>query len=97
MGGYDPARIEGINLQDYPVVAQSTGRARNIYLVGRSLGNNPHAMAKVGDCSSEHWYFLSPFGWGKYNLGSYTNLQRVVDWFGESLAVESEARITGST
>jgi hypothetical protein len=52
-------------------------------------------VAKVGDCSSEHWYFLSPFGWNRYNLGSYGSLQGVVDHFGESLAFNSEATHNG--
>lgn len=96
MGGYDPARIQGIDLTKYPVVpSHATGRARAIFLDGKAKGNNPHVMAKVGDCSSEHWYFLSLFGWGRYNLGSYTNLQEVVNWFGESLGTDSQATHNG--
>jgi hypothetical protein len=49
----------------------------------------------VGDCSSEHWYFLKPFGWGQYNLGAYSNLQPVIDHFSESLSHESQATSNG--
>lgn len=95
LGGYNPARVEGIDLMQVPIVARSTATARNIFLNGRALGRNPNVMAKVGDCSSEHWYFLKPFAWGRYNLGSYTNLQAVIDHFGESLAYDSEATHNG--
>ncbi len=95
MGGYDGARLQNINIAAYPVVGQATSRTYAIYQRGQALGRNPHAMVKVGDCSSEHWYFLTPFGRGQYNLGNYGNLQGVVDWFGESLAVNSEATHNG--
>lgn len=95
LGGYNPARVEGINLMQVPIVARSTATARNIYLAGRALGRNPNVLARVGDCSSEHWYWLKPFAWGRYNLGDYTNLQAVIDHFGESLAYDSEATHNG--
>jgi len=95
MGGYDSTRIQGIDLNAVPIVGQSTPRAREIFLDGQSKGNNSHVMMKVGDCSSQHWYFLSQFGWGQYNLGAYTNLQGVVNQFGESLAYDSEATHNG--
>jgi len=92
---FNAASVTGINLAAYPVVGRATGRARQIFLAGRAMGNNPHVVATVGDCSSEHWYFLKPFAWGDYNLGSYSNLQPVIDHFGESLAYESEATHNG--
>lgn len=95
MGGYDPARVTGINLAAYPVVGRATGHARQIFLAGRAMGNNPNVVAKVGDCSSEHWYFLNSFSWGEYNLGSHANLQAVVNHFGASLAYDSEATHNG--
>jgi len=95
MGGYDPALIENIDLAAYPVVGSSTARARDIFLQGRAMGNNPNVLAKVGDCSSEHWFFLSVFAWGKYDLGEYGYLQPVIDHFGESLGYNSEATHNG--
>lgn len=89
MGGYDPALIQGIDLMSIPVVGGATGNARNIFLNGRAMGRDPHGLAKIGDCSSAHWYFLRPFGWGEYNLGGYGDLQSVIDQFGTSLAHES--------
>ena len=95
MRPFNAASVTGINLAAYPVVGRATSRARQIFLTGRALGNNPHVVAKVGDCSSEHWYFLKPFAWGDYNLGSYSSLQPVINHFGESLAYDSEATHNG--
>lgn len=95
MGGYDPARIAGIDLAAFPVVGRATGTARAIYLDGLAKGNNPHVLAKVGDCSTEHWYFLKPLAWGEYNLGAYANLQGVVNHFRESFGYDSQADHNG--
>jgi hypothetical protein len=95
MGPYDPSLVNWIDLASYPVVAVPTGRARSIFLQGRALGNNPNVVAKVGDCSSEHWYFLNPFAWGQYDLGEYSDLQPTIEHFGESLAYDSQASHNG--
>jgi hypothetical protein len=95
MRPFNAASVTGINLAAYPVVGRATSRARQIFLAGRALGNNPNVVAKVGDCSSEHWYFLNSFAWGDYNLGSYAHLQPVINHFGESLAYDSEATHNG--
>jgi uncharacterized protein YraI len=95
MGGFDPARVADIDLAAYPVVGRATGRARAIFLDGQSKGRNPNVVTSVGDCSSEHWAFLSPFAWGEYNLGGYGNLQPAIDHFGQSLAIDSQADHNG--
>ncbi len=95
MGDFDASRVSGIDLTAYPVVGRSTGTARQIFLDGRNKGNDPHVLAKVGDCSSEHWYFLDPFAWGQYQLAGYSNLQGVINQFGESLAYNSQATHNG--
>jgi uncharacterized protein YraI len=95
MGSFNPATVAGIDLAAFPAAGRSTGRARAIFLEGRAAGRNPNVIAKVGDCSTEHWYFLSPFAWGQYNLGAYTGLQDVINHFGESLAYNSEAANNG--
>ena len=95
MGDFDPSRVSGIDLTVYPVVGRATGTARQIFLDGRYKSNDPHVLAKVGDCSSEHWYFLDPFAWGQYQLAGYSNLQTVISQFGESLAYNSQATHNG--
>ena len=95
MGSFDPSTVAGLDLAAFPAAGHSTARARSIFLAGRAAGRNPNVIAKVGDCSTEHWYFLSPFAWGQYNLGSYADLQGVINHFGESLAYNSEAANNG--
>ena len=95
LGGFDLSKVEGIDLTAYPAVGNATARARSIFLEGRAMGNNPHVIAKVGDCSSEHWYFLKPFSWGEYDLGPYGYLQGVVNQFGESFGYDSQADHNG--
>jgi hypothetical protein len=84
-----------INLHDFPVVPVFSDRAHQIFEAGRSLGRNPHAISKIGDCISDNGYFLSPFGWGQYDLGVYTHLQSVIDHFGLTLAYDSHAAYDG--
>ncbi|SRR5258708_2062788 len=55
---------------------------KDVYQKGLVLGNNPHAFSKVGDCHSSHVWFMHQFGGQySYNLGQYTNLKGVIDWF----------------
>jgi len=55
---------------------------KDIYQKGLALGNNPHAFSKVGDCHTSHVWFMHQFGGQySYNLGQYTNLKGVIDWF----------------
>ncbi len=95
LGNFNLASVEGIDLTAVPVVGGATGTARAIFQTGRAMGNNPNVVTTVGDCSSEHWKFLSQFAWGDYNLGAYANLQPVIDHFGESLAYDSQADHNG--
>jgi uncharacterized protein YraI len=95
MGSFDPATVSGIDLAAVPIVGQSTGTARALFLKGRDMGRNPNVLAKVGDCSTEHWYFLKQLSWGQYDLGQYSNLQGVVDHFSESFAYDSLASHNG--
>lgn len=95
LGSFDASRVSGIDLAAYPVVGRATGTARAIFATGRARGNNPRVVTTVGDCSSEHWNFLTPFAWGDYNLGVHSDLQPVIDHFGESLGYDSEADHNG--
>jgi hypothetical protein len=88
--GYDT-----IDLNDYPIIPVDMGRARDIYERGLIHGTDSHTISKVGDCISDNRHFLSPFGWGDYQLGDYYQLQGVVDHFSESLAEDSLAAYDG--
>lgn len=83
------------NLDAYPVIPADLGRAREIYERGRIRGMNPAVISKVGDCITDSASFLTPFGQGQYNLGGYTYLQSVVNYFSGSLAANSLAAYDG--
>lgn len=58
------------------------------------MGNDPHALSIVGDCLSlattnSPNLFVSYNKPGHYNLGDYTSLQPVIDWFFESFGRQS--------
>ncbi len=93
--GFNLPVIEQIDLTAYPVVGSVTATARAIYQRGQAMGRDPHQLAKVGDCFSDHEYFLKHFAWGRYNLGEYAALQPVIDFFGESMDDLSYAASVG--
>lgn len=71
--------------QAAPIVPESLSqRARDIYARGLSLGREPRAFSKVGDCGGTPSWFLGPFDLGDYNLGDYSSLQDVIDYFSGS-------------
>ncbi len=75
------------------------GRARAIYQRGQSLGNNPHAVSRLGDCNSANPLFLAPFDYGTYTLGeTYAHLQETINHFSGSFARQGVAVFgSGST
>jgi hypothetical protein len=77
--------------QSLPVVPTVTATARQIYLSGRALNNDPHAFSIIGDCLSLPINLFQNFGKdpGEYNLGDFTSLQPAIDWFKESFNRQS--------
>ncbi|MFC1961114.1 SH3 domain-containing protein [Chloroflexota bacterium] len=63
-----------------PIVTGITANARQIYLVGRERGNLPHVVSKIGDSITFSPAYLRQLG-ADYNLGQYSYLQPVVDFF----------------
>jgi uncharacterized protein YraI len=60
-------------------------RVRDIFLQGQTMGNNPHAFVKVGDCNSDSdAYLKGSFMYGQVDLGPYADLQATIDFFAES-------------
>jgi hypothetical protein len=81
-----------------PVIPTSVSKHMlEIYQLGQSLGNNPHAFSKVGDCQSMLPDFLGDFDNGRYNLGEYAYLQPVVDYFSGSFDRNSRGVKNGLT
>lgn len=81
-------KVSGTAPLNMPFVARITPAIRSamraVYRRGLERGNNPRAFSKVGDCQTSHWGFLNAFGWGKYDLGRYGNLQEVINYFNVS-------------
>lgn len=69
---------------DMPVYPETISqRVIEIYQTGQALGNNAHAFSRMGDCDSLPFSFLGDFDKGSdaYNLGEYSNLAEVVEYF----------------
>ncbi len=79
-----------------PILPTVSQRAREIYQHGLTLGNNPRAFSKVGDCMSVPPFFLAPFDKGEYRLGSdYAYLQDSITNFAGSFGRDSFAARDG--
>jgi uncharacterized protein YraI len=60
-------------------------RAREIFLQGQAMGNNPGAFIKVGDCNSDSdLYLKTAYLYGQVDLGPYAYLQTTIDFFSGS-------------
>jgi hypothetical protein len=83
LGEFDPASVSDIKLEDYPTLPTLTETASAIFASGQKAGRNPHMFSKIGDCMTAADYFLNAFGSddGAYDLGTYTDLQPVVEYF----------------
>jgi len=82
LGDFDPTSIENISVADTPVLPELTDHAREIYQRGVASGRNARVFSKVGDCmTASYWYFLGPFITGDYDLGDFSDLQPVIDYF----------------
>jgi hypothetical protein len=66
-----PADTSGVN----PV------SLRQLYASGQVMGNRANVFSKVGDSITQDVHFLSPIGWGAYNLRDYVALQPVINHF----------------
>jgi hypothetical protein len=93
------ATLAPADWKEFPVLPQVSSRVEDIYAQGISLGNNPQAFAKVGDCGGSISWFLGPFedGPNHYNLGEYAYLQTVIDHFSGSFGRNSVAAQNGFT
>jgi len=80
-GTFDPASVSSIRLSDYPVIPVIGPGVVALYRAGLARGNNPRVFSKLGDCMTETEYFMAPFALRNYDLGSYTDLQAVIDQF----------------
>ncbi len=62
-------------------VSNVTLRMLGVYQRGQALGNRANVFSKIGDSITVNTAFLVPIGEDNYSLGSYTDLQPVIDYF----------------
>lgn len=77
--------------EGYPYIENITPHAREIFLLGQSLGNRPNVFSKVGDSITANEAFLVPIGLGDYNLRDHTYLQPVIDYFSQVVARDANS------
>jgi hypothetical protein len=78
------------------VISGITAKSREIFVKGQKLGNRADIFTRVGDSLTATPMFLTPFGSGQYDLGSYSNqLSDVVSYFGGSFGKGSMAAGNG--
>jgi hypothetical protein len=78
-----------VDWREMPVVPQGISTAAlDIYRKGLDMGNNPRAFSKIGDCETRTVWFLAEFDARQpaYDLGTYTSLKGVIDYYRASFA-----------
>jgi len=82
----------------WPEIPIVTEHVREIYALGQSLGNDPHAFSIFGDCQSEPEVFLGPYITDPAQFASLpADLQQTVDYFKDSLDRASPTSKNGTT
>jgi lysophospholipase L1-like esterase len=70
--------------------------AREIYLAGQARGQQANVFAKVGDSITVSPQFLTPIGYGQFNLRDYAYLADVVHFYGGGWARTGNAFVNTS-
>jgi hypothetical protein len=91
--GLDPD--EWMTWPEIPIV---TEHVREIYALGRLLGNDPRAFSVFGDCQSEPDVFLGPYFTDPAQFSSLpAELKQTADYFRDSLNRKSPTSKNGTT
>lgn len=74
--------------QSWSIIPRVSETVREIYQRGHGDGNNPQAFSKIGDGEISTAWFLTTFDLGEeyYDIGSYQDLQPVIDQLRGSFA-----------
>jgi hypothetical protein len=86
-----PGELTPQSNPDIPLSEAVTEQLQAIFARGQLLGNQANVFAKVGDSITVSQNFLYGFGLGSYNLGEYSYLQSVVDFYGQAIARDSNS------
>jgi len=77
--------LNGIPSHNFVIMDDQTRlHIREIFAKGQALGRNPRSLSRIGASIIETDQFLVRFGSGDYDLGPYSYLQPVVDFFSPS-------------
>lgn len=89
--------LDALDWQNWPVLPTIGAAPALIYAQGLTLGNNPSAFSKIGDCGSTPAWFLGDFDRGPrfYQLGEYQELSAVITEFQGSYGRTSLAAKSG--
>lgn len=80
-----PLVVNGISSHDFIVIDDLTRlHMQKIFSKGQILGRNPQGLSRIGASIIETDQFLVRFGTGDYDLGPFSHLQPVVDFFSPS-------------
>jgi hypothetical protein len=80
LGDFDLASVGDIDVSTLPVIPEVTAHARALYMEGLEQGNNSQVFAKVGDCMTAAWEFLTTCD-GEMDFGNYDDLETVYAQF----------------
>lgn len=90
--------LDPADWKDWPVLPVITERARQIYQLGQSLGNDAHAFSIFGDCQSERDVFMGIYETDPLLASKLpANLRATVAWFTGSFNRESPTVKGGTT
>jgi Tol biopolymer transport system component len=86
-------RLPPEDWRDWPIVPTVTAHAIEIYRIGQTMGLDPHAFSKVGDCQSVKAAFMGYFDIpDRYSLGSnYAYLQQTINNFAGHFNTDGQA------
>ncbi len=77
--------LDPANWHYWPAIPIVPEYARQIYLLGQSLGNDPHAFSVFGDCQSEPNVFMGIYETDPQAVAAQPpNLEETVAWFSGS-------------
>jgi hypothetical protein len=86
------------NWQQWPVIPTVTEYIRQVFLLGQSLGNDPHAFSVLGDCQSESEFFMGIYETDPQEVAALpVFLQETVVWFTGSFNRKSPTVHGGTT
>ena len=95
---FTPIPLQPEDWMMWDVAPDVSGRAKEIYLNGIAMGNDPRSFSIIGDCQSEPHAFLGPYDApDRYSLAEDSlYLQETIDNFNGSFSRQSLTTIDGS-